>query len=191
MQTSPEYHEGAYQKLGLAAQRKYPNEPMLRFLAGLPRGGKVLEIGCGSGANLWAIAKEGFDTCGMDISPTALDLCREVLTSYNVSAGVSIGDMHKIPCGDEQFDAVIDVQTLQHTDRKEDVIKEVRRVLKVGGSFFSYHLAAGSSDIFPDCETYPLDDVVFPGFSVHTERYIREYEDGKRGIYLAINAKKI
>jgi hypothetical protein len=61
------WHDERYRKLGLGAQRRYPNEEFIRFLAGhffdVPHDERqairILEVGSGSGANLWAIAREG------------------------------------------------------------------------------------------------------------------------------------
>ena len=143
-----------YREKGLAAQRRYPNEPLIQFLAehyfSIPKNDRgdvrILEVGCGSGANLWAIAKEGFDTYGMDISATALELCRDVMRGYGVEAKLSVGNMQKMDFEDNFFDAIIDVLTIEHTDLKGHVAtyREIFRCLKKGGRFFSWHLGAGS-----------------------------------------------
>ena len=143
-----------YREKGLAAQRRYSTEPLIQFLAehyfSIPKNDRgdvrILEVGCGSGANLWAIAKEGFDTYGMDISATALELCRDVMRGYGVEAKLSVGNMQKMDFEDNFFDAIIDVLTIEHTDLKGHVAtyREIFRCLKKGGRFFSWHLGAGS-----------------------------------------------
>src|SRR3989344_8080282 len=87
-------HERQYHTRGFAAQRRYPNEALVQFLAAhffdLSKAArkriKILELGCGSGANLWMLAREGFDTYGVDAAPTALSLCKKMLHSWKVSA---------------------------------------------------------------------------------------------------------
>src|SRR5690349_8683681 len=87
-------YESSYQQLGFAAQRMYPNEELLRFFGtyyfGLPleerRRLVVLEVGCGSGANLWMIAREGFQAHGLDLSPEGLALCGQMLEKWGATA---------------------------------------------------------------------------------------------------------
>ena len=40
-------------------------------LTGLPRGAKVADLGCGSGAFTEMLRREGYDAVGVDISPEA------------------------------------------------------------------------------------------------------------------------
>lgn len=73
----------------MRTERSYPNEALIQFVAAnyfsLPQEDrcqlKILEIGCGSGANLWMLAKEGFDAYGLDSSEEALSLARNHLTN--------------------------------------------------------------------------------------------------------------
>jgi ubiquinone/menaquinone biosynthesis C-methylase UbiE len=139
-----------YKKLGFNAQRLYPNEELLRFLGvnffhinkSQRRKIKILEIGCGSGANLWMIAKEEFDTYGFDISKKGINLCKKMLDKWKVKADIKVGNMLNLPYKDNYFDAVVDIVSMQHITFSEHlkVYSEVRRVLKPGGFFFSYHL---------------------------------------------------
>lgn len=177
--------------MGFDSQRKYPNEPMLAFLAGQPKG-RVLEIGCGSGANLWAIAKEGFQADGMDDSTEGLLLCRKMLDLYGVTANLTQGDFHSLPYDDQTFDIVVDIRSMQHTDRKQEVVDEVYRVLTPNGVFFSYHLAKDST-VFQDQFVTMLDEAearkLLSKFDVTVEKYSREY-GGQVANYLAIIATK-
>jgi len=80
------WNDATYSAQGFAAQRLYPNEELLRFMRrnffGVPRAEhgkiKILKAACGSGANLWMIAREGFDTYGFDLSPPAITLYAEM-----------------------------------------------------------------------------------------------------------------
>lgn len=188
-------YEPAYKELGLASQRKYPNEAMLAFLATQPKG-KVLEIGCGSGANLWAIAKEGFEAYGQDNASTGIELCKQMMDSYGVTAELRVEDFHKLDYPDASFDIVVDIRSMQHTDEKQTVIDEVRRVLKPGGYFFSYHLTTGTSDtMFPGQGVILMSEPdarnLLSGFEVSTELCSRHYSDGRIANYLAVTAKKV
>ena len=75
------YYEKNYKKYGLAFQRKYPNEELCRFIGrtfvnskSLKKNIRILEVGCGSGANLKMFLNEGFNTFGLDISKKSISL---------------------------------------------------------------------------------------------------------------------
>ncbi len=146
--------EAHFKVRGSASQRRYPNEPMIQFLAehyfSRPRverkKTRILEVGCGSGANLWVIAREGFDAYGLDIAKSALPLCKEMLKSYGTSATLRVGNMRVLPYKANFFDAIVDVFSIEHTTLKghEQTFAEIFRCLKPGGRFFSWHLGAAS-----------------------------------------------
>ena len=143
--------EKQYKDHGADSQRKYPNEHLIAFIARnfykAPdrKEVKILELGCGSGAQLWYIAREGFDVYGTDYSPTGLAICKETLTKWGTSATLAESDMTKIPFGIE-FDAIVDVVSMQHLDitDHEKSYKAAFDALKPGGMFFSYHLGDNS-----------------------------------------------
>ncbi len=142
--------ENQYVKFGFKAQRLYPNEELLRFLGRyyfhLSRADRkkirILEVGAGSGANLWMMAKEGFNVFGMDISKEGLKLCAKMLKYWSVIADLKVGDMTVLPYKDNYFDAVIDVVSMQHLTFTDHIkaYSEIKRVLKPGSRMFSYHL---------------------------------------------------
>lgn len=144
--------EQQYQRKGMGAQRRYPNESLIQFLAShffaLPQTERaairILEVGCGSGANLWMVAKEGFDSYGVDGSAAGLDLARAQLReAWGVTADLRQGQFARLPHEGQCFDAVVDVVSLQHInlDDSRRALREIVRVLKPGGAFFSYRLS--------------------------------------------------
>lgn len=150
-----EFYDQQYRNLGMRSQRTYPNESMIQFLAsryfGRPiterKAIRVLEVGCGSGANLWMVAKEGFATYGMDSSAKGLDLARQHLgEKWGVTADLRQGSFIELPYENDYFDAVVDVVSLQHLNLKDSrlALSEIARVLKPGGAFFSYRLSDAS-----------------------------------------------
>lgn len=132
---------------------RYPPEELIRFIARTFRdaqdraGVRVLELGCGPGANLWFLAREGFSAYGVDGSQVALDQARARLEAEGLSATLHQGDVARLPFDDAMFDAVIDVEcvyanTLADTRR---ILDEAKRVLKPGGAVFSKTFATGMS----------------------------------------------
>ncbi len=148
--------EKKYQENGFSSQRRYPNEALIRFLAAnyfsLKERGetKVLELGCGSGANLWMVSQEGFDAYGIDASPTALKLCQEMLDYRQVKAKISLADMTKLGFENEFFDVIFDIVSMQHLDLKGHfrAYQEIFRCLKKEGRFFQWHLEQKAPPFF-------------------------------------------
>jgi cyclopropane fatty-acyl-phospholipid synthase-like methyltransferase len=142
------YYRASYGDSGFDAQRRYPNEELCRFMGRnffrLPTADRkktrILEVGCGSGANLWMVAREGFDAWGLDFSEEALALCRQMLERYGVAATLTRGDMRDTQLPSGQFDAVVDVFAANCFTSADHArfLDEVRRLLKPGGLFFSY-----------------------------------------------------
>jgi ubiquinone/menaquinone biosynthesis C-methylase UbiE len=141
-----------YRKQGMGAQRSYPNESLIQFIASRffklahqeRKEIRVLEVGCGSGANLWMMAKEGLQVYGLDSSLAALNLAKQHLEEkWKVSAELKQGNFTDLPYENDYFDAVVDVVSFQHLpiDYALQALAEVARVLKPGGEFFSYRLS--------------------------------------------------
>jgi SAM-dependent methyltransferase len=175
------FYERSYRAAGFAAQRRYPNEELMRFMGrtffSLPsdkrNNVRILETGCGSGANLWAIAREGFDTYGIDLSTEGISLCHEMLQAWECSAKLQVGDMTTLPYESAYFDAVVDVfasYCLPETEFRR-YLDEVGRVLKSGGVFFSYALSK-ESDVFKEAAvSEKIDQTTLDGIRRPTAPY--------------------
>jgi ubiquinone/menaquinone biosynthesis C-methylase UbiE len=133
---------------------KYPGEDLIRFIARnfynveSRQDVKILEVGCGPGANLWYMAKEGFTIYGVDGSETAIKQAKLRLDSEcpGWTGELIVGDISNLPFPDEMFDAVIDSEALSCNlfDNSALIYTEMARVTKQNGKFFSRTFAKGS-----------------------------------------------
>lgn len=98
--------------------------------AALPRlrGTRVLEIGCGPGHLLVAMAGEGYVVSGIDASPQMMRLARGRLVRQGVRAGLVLGRAQALPWPDAFFDSVVMTFPAGFAVQRATVA-EVRRVL--------------------------------------------------------------
>jgi len=97
-------------------------------------GKRVVDFGCGSGANTVLLAHRGAHVWGIDISEDLLRLgARRLAVNGRAGAATFIaGSAHDMPFSDESIDVVFGIAILHHLDL-DLVSREVRRVLKPGG----------------------------------------------------------
>jgi ubiquinone/menaquinone biosynthesis C-methylase UbiE len=92
------------------------------------RHGVYLDIGCGTGNYLGALAAKGYSLYGVDPSPIMLDMAR----ANNPAAQLVEAAAESIPLPDGFFDGAIAVLTLHHWTDMQAGLTEVARVLKPG-----------------------------------------------------------
>lgn len=96
--------------------------------------GKVLELGCGGGINLQFYDRERVESLtGLDPSAELLDYTREEANSRGFDMTILDGIGEAMPFEDGRFDTVLTTFTLCSVQDGEQVLKEMRRVLKPGG----------------------------------------------------------
>ncbi len=127
---------------------RYPYDTVVsdvfRWSAGRSRTAlRVLEVGSGSGNNLWFLAKEGFQTAGIDLSKTAVEYARNYLGEEGLKADIRVGDIATLPWSGGSFDLVIDRIAITHNsdEQIQKMFDEVLRVLSDEGMFLSVMLA--------------------------------------------------
>lgn len=111
--------------------------PALVRLLDLPRGRRVLEVGCGRGVALPVLAALCDPTrlTGLDIDPALIVHADRHLGARGVAAELCCGDVREMPFPDGSFDLVVDFGTCYHVSRPEAAIGEIARVLGDGGQF--------------------------------------------------------
>lgn len=129
---------------------RYPAESLIRFIMGtcgwgsIPKNNRktirVLEIGCGTGANVWFLAKEGFSVDAIDGSATAINILHRRLKEEGLDPiSSTVGDVSELNFPNETFDAVIDNECIYANNEQwaKKIVSEIQRVLKPGGKFYS------------------------------------------------------
>lgn len=109
---------------------------------GEDRAPNVLEIGCGAGNNLWALAVMGFEVCGLERSSSAVSFAIERLSSLGFDSKIVVGEMSALPFNDNSFDFVLDRGGITQVPLNQvpKVSSEVYRVLRSPGIFYSHTL---------------------------------------------------
>ena len=113
---------------------------MIRALR-LPRGARILEIGCGRGVALPELDDrlEPLELIGLDVDPDLLVEARERVRNTCTYATLVEGDVRDLPFEAARFDLVIDFGTCYHVsatmDGRRSALSEVSRVLREGGLF--------------------------------------------------------
>lgn len=104
----------------------------------LPPAAHVLEVGCGTGAVLRALARrpDFFGKgVGLDQSLAFVDAARRFAQEEHLSGRLEfhIGDAHTLPFDNGAFDAVVAHTLVSHVTQPAAVLKEVARVVRRGG----------------------------------------------------------
>lgn len=88
----------------------------------------ILDVGCGEGFTLEKVRKSGIGERleGIDIRPRAIERGREM----HPELALTQGDVYELPYQDGSFDAVLCCEVLEHLERPDDALKELRRVTK-------------------------------------------------------------
>ena len=96
-----------------ASMRDFGDELAERIGELLPRGGKVLEAGCGAGWQSLALAQRGrFEVTLMDFSSEALAYAERIFDQHQLAAKFIGGDVFSV--GDPKYDLVFNAGVLEH-----------------------------------------------------------------------------
>ena len=99
----------------------------------LPKGSRILDVGCGIGGSARILAKYyGFNVTGITISPAQVKRARE-LTSSELSCNFQVMDALDLNFEDGTFDAVWSVEAGAHMSDKAKFADEILRTLRPGG----------------------------------------------------------
>ncbi len=138
--------EKEYKNPLLVTRNEGPQADTLRFLKYLKKEEKykiedkvILDLGCGTGRNSNYLAEKENKVIGIEISTTAINLAKERAKEIGVEVDYRLGDIGgKYEIEDNFIDVVLDVTSSNSLNEagREIYLKEVNRILKVGGYFF-------------------------------------------------------
>jgi ubiquinone/menaquinone biosynthesis C-methylase UbiE len=117
-----------------------------------PLGSKVLEAGCGVGAQTVILARNSpaASITSIDISGESIEKARLLAEKEGLeNVGFQVADIFDLPFEDETFDHVFICFVLEHLKNPLDAILSVKRILKMGGTITVIEGDHGSSYFYP------------------------------------------
>ena len=127
-------------------------EELLHHDTTFPAGARVLEAGCGVGAQTVVLARQAPDATitSIDISATSLEVARRRVRAPNVS--FMRADLFDLPFPDAAFDHVFVCFVLEHLREPERALTSLRRVLRRDGTITVIEGDHGSCYFHPETQ---------------------------------------
>ncbi|MCB0074534.1 MAG: class I SAM-dependent methyltransferase, partial [Caldilineaceae bacterium] len=99
----------------------------------LPRGGRVVDAGCGIAATVHGLARAGFDAHGIDYAEETISTVR----ALHPDLQLEVADVRALPFDNGSLDGVWSLGVIEHFYEGFDpLIAEAHRVLRAGGYLF-------------------------------------------------------
>ena len=116
-------------------------------------GSKVLEAGCGAGAQTVILAENSPEAnfISIDISQDSVRKLREILREKKISnVNLQQGNVFDLPFDNDSFDHIFVCFLLEHLDRPLQALKNLKKILKPEGSITVIEGDHGSAYFHPD-----------------------------------------
>lgn len=126
------YHESLWEAVPEGTPPLHMQARLEFLLAHVPRGARVLDVGCGEGWFTAALAQTGREAVGIDVAEEPLRRARAREPGLDLRCVPAEGEWHSLP--DVSFDAVWAGEVIEHVADTAGWLSEVRRVLRSGGA---------------------------------------------------------
>lgn len=94
----------------------------------IPKGSKVLDLGCGSGYGTWYLAHVGNHVLGIDVDAKTIDWAKKHFKNNNLSFKLYSPLNHNY--GVSIYDSVVCFEVLEHVKEQQSLIQGIYRSLK-------------------------------------------------------------
>ena len=140
---NPEVMEGRYLNGLLISQALWMNHRKIYsyfvddFCSNNPPAGKVLEVPTGSGVYVTEFARlnPGWEARGVDLSRSSVEFTREIARLRGCSVTVSNENILE-HAGDSTYDRLICGELLEHLERPEELLVQLKKMTAPGGTVF-------------------------------------------------------
>jgi ubiquinone/menaquinone biosynthesis C-methylase UbiE len=105
--------------------------PLFLEFTSVKAGDRMLDVGCGTGVMTHAGAVLGANTVGFDMSEQYLEYARTHRSHPNTQ--YEQGDARTLPYEDRSFDTAISTLAIDVVPYAEEIVTEMRRVVRPGG----------------------------------------------------------
>jgi GT2 family glycosyltransferase/ubiquinone/menaquinone biosynthesis C-methylase UbiE len=112
-------------------QLKYEHLHRYALSLGYVTGKSVLDIASGEGYGAALLASKADSVTGVDIDPQSVENAKR--TYCDPKLKFLLGRCEQIPLADASVDVVTSFETIEHHDKHQEMLNEIKRVLKPGG----------------------------------------------------------
>lgn len=97
------------------------------------KGERIVDLGCGTGYYLFLLSNLGikFNLTGFDYDKRVIKEAEDLLSDKEIR--FKIGDLHKIPFKNYEFDKAVMSEVLEHVENDKKVLQEIYKILKPNG----------------------------------------------------------
>lgn len=110
---------------------------LYEFIAHYPAG-RAIDIGCGTGTNVIALANAGWQVTGFDFAPLAVQIAKRKIKKENIQAKIIVDDATHMKNITGQFDLALDIGCFHGIENKVDYLTQLTRILAPAGSWLMY-----------------------------------------------------
>ncbi|PIS09355.1 hypothetical protein COT75_01615 [Candidatus Beckwithbacteria bacterium CG10_big_fil_rev_8_21_14_0_10_34_10] len=129
----------------LTGKSKYPIHPkhlvkkrQSWYLKDIKKTDLVLDIGCGNGQNTLKTAKRCLKVIGVDYDQNELQIAKKTILDGRIKNTkiLHLNLEKKLPFKNSYFDKVLCLDVLEHLNKRNQLLKEIKRVMKKKGEVF-------------------------------------------------------
>jgi ubiquinone/menaquinone biosynthesis C-methylase UbiE len=130
---------------------------LLDFIVNHPAG-RAIDLGCGTGTNVVALAEHAWDVTGVDFAPLAIRLAKRKVRAADVRASVLVGDVTNLTGISGPFDLALDLGCFHGIEARTSYLSELMRILAPGGYWLMYAFFKSAGQVSgPGLSTSDLD----------------------------------
>jgi ubiquinone/menaquinone biosynthesis C-methylase UbiE len=142
----------AYNRISQWPQFRFLRLMVVREIGRYHPEGVIVDIGCGPGYLVAAIAKSfpNIRIIGVDISKEMVQLATDSAYSLSLSEQVQFrqGDVKELPFQDNSVDFAVSTLSLHHWTEPRQALEEIHRILRTGGQFLIFDLRRDVRQLF-------------------------------------------
>ena len=140
-------------------------EVLVRSAAHGP-GRRCIDVGCGPGIVLEALARHGGEVVGVDVTPEMVQLAQERCRKARLeNVRVQVGPGETLPFPDGHFDSAVTRTVLHHVQDPHVVLAEMTRVVRPGGRMVIADIV--SSDVSAESDLQNALEIIRDPSHVH------------------------
>ena len=160
----PHFHDGYYTS-GRESQRQAQEDLIIRLagLAGITRGTRVLDVGCGvGGSSIWLAKNREAVTTGITISQVQVNIAKRLAGKSGVSSEFHLMDAMNIQL-DKKFDVIWIVDALVHLPDQHQFLQSSFDYLTPGGKLVIFDWMLKDDAVSSNRVEQVIEDMLLSG----------------------------